>query len=76
MRDPCNLSSETLNVILLLLQHILRHEQRERTILDPQFLDPQIKPCLDLLPDEVGSGLKQISRVLFSPTKNHDTPSG
>jgi hypothetical protein len=57
MGNPGDFSSETLNVILLTLQNILRHEQRERAVLDAHALDLLVEPVLDLFPNEVRSGL-------------------
>jgi hypothetical protein len=57
MGNPGDFSSETLNVILLTLQNILRHEQGERAVLDANALDLLVEPVLDLLPNEVRSGL-------------------
>jgi hypothetical protein len=57
MGNPGDFSSETLNVILLTLQNILRHEQRERAVLDANALDLLVEPVLDLFPNEVRSGL-------------------
>lgn len=51
--DPSDLGSKALNVVLLALQHILRHEQGERAVLDTHLLDTCVEPLLDLLPDEV-----------------------
>lgn len=58
MGHPGDLSSESLNVILLTLQHILRHKERERAVLHTHLLDTEVEVLLDLLPDEVGSGLE------------------
>lgn len=57
MSDPGDLSSKTLNVVLLLLQHILGNEQRKRAVLHSDHFNLGIEPLLDLLPDEVGRGL-------------------
>jgi len=61
MGNPGDLSSKTLDVILLTLQDILRHEQGERAVLDANALDLLVEPVLNLLPNEVGSGLESIS---------------
>jgi hypothetical protein len=57
MGNPGDFSSETLNVILLTLQNILRHEQRKRAVLDANALDLLVEPVLNLFPNEVRSGL-------------------
>ena len=59
MGHPGDLGSEALNVILLALQHILGNEQGERAVLDTHLLDLLVEPVLNLLPDEVRSGLRQ-----------------
>ena len=57
MSNPGNFGSKTLNVILLLGQHILGNEERERAVLDSHLFDMRVEPLLDLLPNAVRSGL-------------------
>jgi hypothetical protein len=68
--DPGDFGSEALNVILLSLQDILGHEQRERTVLDANLLDTNVEPLLNLLPDRVRSGLVVISNELSLSGQN------
>jgi hypothetical protein len=58
MSHPGDLSSEALNVILLTLQHILRHKEREGAVLHTHLLDTEVEVLLDLFPDEVRGGLE------------------
>jgi hypothetical protein len=55
--NPSDLSSETLDMVLLSLQNVFGNEKRERTIPDAHFLDLVVEPVLDGLPNEVGRGL-------------------
>lgn len=57
MCNPSDLSSETLDMILLSLQNVFGNEKRERTIPDAHLLDLVVEPVLDGLPNEVGRGL-------------------
>lgn len=61
MSNPRDLRGKTFNVVLLFLQHILRHEQRERAVPDAHLFNFVIEPALDGLPDEIRSRLEQIS---------------
>ena len=63
MSHPGNFGGEALNVVLLSLQHIFRHKQRERAVLDTHLLDVRVEPLLNLLPDREGGRLKLIVSV-------------
>lgn len=63
MSNPRDLGGKPFNVILLSLQHILRHEQRERAVPDAHLFNFVIEPALDSLPDEIRSGLEHISTL-------------
>lgn len=75
MSHPSNLRSETLNMVLLPVQHILGDKQRERAVLHAQLLDMCVEPLLDLFPDEIRSRLnpsvkEQTSNCLALYLKN------
>jgi hypothetical protein len=53
MRNPRDFSGETLNVVLLALQNILRNKKGERAVLDTKLLDLLVQEVLNLLPNEV-----------------------
>lgn len=59
--NPGDLSRESLDVVLLLIEHVLGDEQRERAISHTHFPNLVIEVFLDLLPDEKGMRLPEVS---------------
>lgn len=51
-------TGETLNVGLLLVQHILGDEQGERAVAHAHLLNSRVEVLLDFFPDKVRGGLK------------------
>jgi hypothetical protein len=59
--DPCDLGSETFNVVLLLLESAGGDEHGEVGVLDTELLDLNVEPGLDLLPDRVRLGSEDVA---------------
>ena len=59
MSHPGDLSSKTLDVILLSLQDILGDEEGKGTVLHTDLLNVRVEPLLDFLPNAVRSGLSE-----------------
>mmetsp|Transcript_7354 Transcript_7354/g.13573 ORF Transcript_7354/g.13573 Transcript_7354/m.13573 type:complete len:268 (-) Transcript_7354:128-931(-) len=58
---PGNLRSKVLHVVLLLVQDILGDEHGEVAVVNAKQLDLGIKPLVDMIPDVVGPGPKNVA---------------
>lgn len=61
LSDPCDLGSETLNVVLLLLESAGGDKHGEVGVLDTELLNLDVEPGLDLLPDRVRLGSEDVA---------------
>ena len=59
--DPRDFGGETLDVVLLTLEHLGGDEHGEVRVLDAELLDVRVEPALDDLPDAVRPWLEDVA---------------